>query len=87
MEEIYRVQLAYEKKALRPGNRLSLTRRARHGDLDAERKFPYRWPALEPGTIVIFIESFDDLYGTWLKVRAPNGYIYNIKPHMFYAVE
>lgn len=63
------------------GDKIALTKNSGHGDYKSVCAFPDRWPLLQEGTVVEFVETWTNLIGDWARVQAPNGSIYDIKPH------
>jgi hypothetical protein len=54
---------------------------ANHGDWKTASVHKDRWPTLRAGTEVEFVKEWNNLYGRWLSVKAPNGSLYDIQPH------
>lgn len=68
-------------------NEFILKRACNHGDWKTASVRPNSWPILPQGTRVTKVGEFQNYYGLFYKVLAPNGETYDIEEYKLEPVE
>jgi hypothetical protein len=71
--------IKYRASKYKEGQKVILKRAVSHGDWKTASVFPDRYPTLEKGTEVEVVKVWSNFYGTQVRVKEPNGRIYDIE--------